>query len=239
MTVLVVTTERLKQDVIDQIGIEAERVFVAGGAAAANYTKVSPTQLGSIYSKGYQVGYAGSALKGKGVDIFLACARLMPDVTFHLIGPDKGDCERLGGATQNVVLHGYQAGRLVVGLLKAMDVLLLPNQPSVIIRSGADIGQHTSPIKLFEYMAAGRPIIVSDLPVFDHLLADRKNSLRVPASDAAAFCRAIRELQKSPELASRLSNQAQRDFESNHTWNHRVCRINDFLSEHGIELKST
>ena len=54
------------------------------------------------------------------------------------------------------------------------------SRSSVIIRSGADIGQHTSPLKLFEYLASGRPIVASDLPVFHNILKDRENALLAP-----------------------------------------------------------
>jgi glycosyltransferase involved in cell wall biosynthesis len=122
----------------------------------------------------------------------------------------------------------------VVGLLKSMDALLLPNQPSVIIRSGADIGQHTSPLKLFEYMATGKPIIASDLPVFDGVLSDGVNCLKVPATEPEAFCAAIRRLESDVGFAQRLGAQAQLEFRAQYTWDHRVARICSFIREIGL-----
>ena len=143
---------------------------------------------------------------------------------------------RFGELPPNVILHGYQVGVRVVALLKSMDALMLPNQPSVIIRSGADIGQHTSPLKLFEYMATGRPIIASDLPVFDSVLTDNVNCLKVEATSMQAFCRALRRLQTSPDLGQRIAANALQAFNQNYTWDHRVQRIVEFLNGHGIQI---
>lgn len=236
---LVVTTERLKLDVIEQVGIAPDKVFVAGGAAALDYVNVPAASLSQNDQASYHVGYAGSALKGKGVRIVLACARKMPDVTFHLIGPNRRECDVLGGAGANVVLHGYHVGQHVIALLKAMDVLLLPNQPSVIIRSGADIGQHTSPLKLFEYMAVCRPIIASDLPVFDGILRDSENALRVPATNVGAFCAAIRRVQKEPGFANSLAETALGEFKEKYTWDQRVRKIGEFIETNGISIHSS
>lgn len=236
---LVVTTERLKADVVEQVGMAPDLVFVAGGAAALDYVNVPAANLSQNDQARHHVAYAGSALKGKGVRIVLACARKMPDVTFHLIGPNRSQCDAMGGAGANVVLHGYQAGRRVVALLKAMDALLLPNQPSVILRTGADIGQHTSPLKLFEYMATGRPMIASDLPVFDGILKNEENALCVPATDVDAFCAAIRRMQQEPEFANRLAETALCEFKEKYTWDHRVRNIGEFIEKNGISIHSS
>lgn len=236
MRVLVVTTERLKRDVMAAVGLLPEQVLVAGGAAPAASADLPAAVLPERERFAYHVGYAGSALKGKGVSVMLACAQAMPEVAFHLIGPTQADCLSFGALPENVILHGYQAGTRVVALLKSMNVLMLPNQPSVIIRSGADIGAHTSPLKLFEYMASGRPVIASHLPVFDSILTDEVNCLRVEATSAEAFVAAIRRLQAGPELGARLAANALEGFKQNYTWDHRVQRIVAFLAAHRIHL---
>jgi glycosyltransferase involved in cell wall biosynthesis len=238
MRVLVVTTERLKRDVIAAVGVSPEQILVVGGGAPAASADLPAAVLAERERFAYHVGYAGSALKGKGVSSMLACAQAMPELAFHLIGPTKDDCLRFGALPENVILHGYQAGTRVVALLKSMDVLMLPNQPSVIIRSGADIGAHTSPLKLFEYMASGRPVIASDLPVFDSILTDEVNALRVEATSSQAFCAAIRRVQAEPELGTRLAANALEAFKQNYTWDHRVARIVAFLATHGIRVNS-
>lgn len=233
---LVATTERLKRDLIGQVGIPEDSILVAGGAASAGYLTVPTSSISEHKAFSAHVGYAGSALRGKGVGVILQCARKMPDVAFHLIGPGPAVCERFGPLSTNVIPHDYLGGDRVIALLKAMDALLLPNQANVIIRSGADIGQHTSPLKLFEYMSTGRPIIASDLPVFDGILRHGENSLRVAPGDVAGFCRAIRELLENPERGDRLAAVALSEFKGNYTWDHRVSIIARFMESKGLSV---
>lgn len=224
---LVTTTARLKADVEEQTGIAGDRILVAGGAANPGLSAVPASEPNRRFV--FNVGYAGSAFKGKGLEVLVACAARMPDVGFHAIGPSADDCRAVGPVPANLIAHGRKTNRESAGLLKSMDCLLLPNQRSVIIRSGADIGAHTSPLKMFEYMATGRPIIASDLPVLTGTLYDDRNALLCPSEDIGGFCSRITRLRQNPDLARRLGEQARSDFESHYTWSSRAKKIRDFI----------
>ncbi|MCC5841336.1 MAG: glycosyltransferase family 4 protein [Opitutales bacterium] len=224
---VVATTHRLRDDLISEVDLPPDRILVAGGAACPKLAAVRPSEKAD--GGGFHVGYAGSALQGKGVEQVIACARILTDYTFHLIGPSLKECQRLCPIPANLRFHGYCSAPEVMARIKSMDALLLPNQRSVIIRSGADIGQHTSPLKLFEYLASGCPIVASDLPVFQNILKDGENALLAPPEDTPAFCAALRALQTQPALARRLGEVARKDFLENHTWSHRVDRILRFI----------
>lgn len=224
---LVATTERLKADIVAQTGIASERILVAGGAANPALLTLPAIEPPRRFV--FNVGYAGSAFKGKGLEVIAACATRLPDVGFHVIGPTVAECRARGFCGDNLVVHGRKPHREAVGLLKAMDCLLLPNQRSVIIRSGADIGQHTSPLKMFEYMATGRPIIASDLPVLTGTLRDGENALLCPPEDIAGFCARIALLRRQPELAGRLGERARAGFSARHTWDARARAIHQFI----------
>ncbi len=224
---LVATTSRLKSDLIAQVGLAPDQIFVAGGGANSALLKLPARPLDSPYA--FNAAYAGSAFKGKGLEIVTACAARLADVGFHVIGPTSEECQRFGPVGPNVIIHGRQDNRTTLGLLKSADCLLLPNQPSVIIRSGADIGHYTSPLKMFEYMAAGRPIIASDLPVLSGTLHHERNALLCPAEVADAFSASIRRLQSEPELGRRLAAEAMHNFATAYTWNARAARIREFI----------
>jgi len=94
------------------------------------------------------------------------------------------------------------------------------------VASGAsDTSRWCSPMKMFEYMATGAPIIASDLPVLGEILRDDHNALIAPAGDAAAWQRAVERLLGEPELADRLAGQAYDDLARHHTWDSRVRGI--------------
>jgi glycosyltransferase involved in cell wall biosynthesis len=224
---VVATTERLKADVIEKTGLSEAGILVAGGAANPALLTVPALEPQRRFA--FNAGYAGSAFKGKGLEILAACASRMPDVGFHVIGPSGEDCRPYGLAGANVLVYGRKTNREAIGLLKSMDCLLLPNQRSVIIRSGADIGRHTSPLKMFEYMATGRPVIASDLPVLSGTLQNNVNALLCPPEDVDGFCAHISALRQNPDLGRRLGARARVDFEARYTWPVRAKAIHDFI----------
>jgi glycosyltransferase involved in cell wall biosynthesis len=226
---IIVTTARLKTDLMAALpDFDADRILVAGNAGPASALTLPARPLRSRVE--FNVGYAGSAFCGKGVEVLLACAARMPDVAFHVIGPDEALCSKRGALTANIVFHGHKTNPETIGLLKSMDALLLPNQRSVIIRSGADIGAHTSPLKLFEYLATGRPIVASDLPVFQGILRHQENALLASPEDVDGFCRQLRRVQHEPALGQRLGERARLEFAAGHTWEHRAERILNFIT---------
>jgi glycosyltransferase involved in cell wall biosynthesis len=107
---------------------------------------------------------------------------------------------------------------VVAPLLTRADVLVLPN-PASAISSRA-----TSPLKLFEYMAAGRAILASDLPAIREVLTHDVNAWLVPAGDPQAFAEGIRRLTDSRELRARLARAA-RESVAEYSWSRRAERL--------------
>lgn len=221
---LVVTTQRLRDDLLARTHFLPADVLVAGGASHAAFLNAPPAPLPS---PGFHVGYAGGAHPGKGVEIVLACASRLPDFTFHLLGPTLAEvpCP----LPPNVVLHGPLPHALAVRTLKAMHALLLPNQASVLLPDGTDIGAHTSPLKLYDYLVAARPIVASDLPVLTVELRHDHNALLAPPADPDAFCAHLRRLHADPALANRLATTAAHNFAATRSWSARALRIATFL----------
>src|SRR4029079_715197 len=95
---------------------------------------------------------------------------------------------------------------------------VLPNRPSAIFN------EFPSPLKLFEYMASGRPIVASALPSLREVLRDGENALLVEPGNPPAFVAAISRLKDDPALAAQLAAQARRDVED-FTWVRRAERL--------------
>ena len=106
----------------------------------------------------------------------------------------------------------------MIGWRRSMDILLAPYQRSV------PTVNWMSPLKVFEYMAAGRAIVASDLPVLHEVLTNGRNALLVSPEDESAWIRALLSL--SDEVSRhRLARQARRDVEAGYTWNLRVQNV--------------
>jgi glycosyltransferase involved in cell wall biosynthesis len=97
------------------------------------------------------------------------------------------------------------------------DVLLLPHAAAAATR-------HLSPLKLFEYLAAGRAIVASDLPAFREILTQNEHALLVPPDDPRALAQAIALLSRDPALRARLGSAA-RVLSAQHTWRGRAAKI--------------
>jgi glycosyltransferase involved in cell wall biosynthesis len=102
----------------------------------------------------------------------------------------------------------------------ACDALLMPYQRRVAASSGGDIARYLSPMKVFEYMAAGRPILSSDLPVLKEILSPQ-NALLLPAQDTPAWAAALQTLQTDPDRGRLLAEQARQDVQR-YTWKRRA-----------------
>ena len=130
--------------------------------------------------------------------------------------PVAGPVEELKGLARElglkrVVFCGWVPPAQVPAHLQAADILVLPNS------AGAEISRsYTSPLKLFEYLASGRPVIASDLPSLREVL-DEDNALLVRPDDPAALGEAILRLADDPALADRLARRG-RETARRYTW---------------------
>jgi glycosyltransferase involved in cell wall biosynthesis len=88
---------------------------------------------------------------------------------------------------------------------------------------------YTSPLKLFEYMAAGVPVVASDLPALREVLRDGENAVLVAPDDPGALAQGIRRVLEDKPLADRLAAQARRDAQA-HTWTARAQAILEFIA---------
>ncbi len=88
-----------------------------------------------------------------------------------------------------------------------------------------NIVQGCSPLKVLEAMAAGVPVIASDLPAVRELMSDGVEGLLVPPDRPAELARAIRVLYEVPELRTRLGRCGRERIESSLTWEHSLARL--------------
>jgi glycosyltransferase involved in cell wall biosynthesis len=181
-----------------------------------------------------RLGYVGNLYPGRGIELILALAERLPGCDFELIGGSERDLAswRAQRLPANLQLAGFVRPAELAARYASFDVVLMPYPRSGIgVASGAnDTSRWCSPMKMFEYMASGAPIISSDLPVLGEVLRHDHNALIAPADDPAAWQAAAARLVDDPALASRLAHQAYDDLVHAHTWDARVRHIFDRLA---------
>ncbi|ROR03089.1 glycosyltransferase family 4 protein [Desulfosoma caldarium] len=162
------------------------------------------------------VMYLGRISRDRGLDILEALAeRAGCRVTVVGVLEDRPKTDRL-----QVV--PFVPHRKVPRYLEQADIVVMPYQ-----RHLAHAGS-ISPMKLFEAMAAGRPILVSDLEPIREIIHHGQNGLCVPPDDEKAWIEAVRFLREHPQEAHRMAIQAQKDA-SRFGWESRARRLQEVL----------
>lgn len=179
-------------------------------AAIPDGVRLKPGTIDVEPPAGNIVAYAGHLYAWKGVDVLLEALVRVPEARGLIVGghgaePDLARTRTLAeqlGIADRVTFTGLVEPERVREFLRQASVLVLPNQASAIST------RFTSPLKLFEYMAAGRPIVASDLPSIREVLHDRVDALLVAPGDARALGDAIHWLLADRGLARRLAAAA-------------------------------
>lgn len=233
---IVTQSDALKQTLLhkyEELG--AEQVFVAhDGADLREYISAQPRNTDILKGRkdAPNVGYAGSLYPGKGVELIERIAKICPEFDFHVVGGTKWQLHkyRTKELPPNLYFYGYKRHADIPAYLKAFDIVVAPYQHHALIRTGKNVSRWVSPMKLFEYMAAEKPIICSDLPLITEILTDKKNALLVPAAEEQRWAQKIRFLHQNPAIAQHLTQQALIDLKAKYTWDKRAHAITDFFA---------
>lgn len=150
-----------------------------------------------------RLGYVGSILPWKGLEVLIDAIRLLPDSFHaHIIGGTEGDeyrskliaFARSQGVAERVRFTPFLPTDQLASTLRSLDCLVLPL---------AAEDQGSSPMKLLEYLAASRPVIASDLPSIREVLTHRWNGLLFAPGDPQSLAIQARSLMET-SLAERV-----------------------------------
>lgn len=164
----------------------------------------------------FLVGYSGQLATlgmAKGVEQLLDAAAALRDLPLAVVvvGGSAEEVEELrrrwqaaGGEAERLIAPGQLPPAAVPTWLAALDVgtVPLPDTPHFALCA--------SPLKLFEYLAAGLPIVASDLPSLAEVVTDGETALLTPPADVVGLAAALRRLEADPDLRARLAAGARR-----------------------------
>jgi glycosyltransferase involved in cell wall biosynthesis len=180
----------------------------------------------------------GHLYSGRGAELFLELAgRLGRGVRFLWVGGRAEDVEIWRAKAEskglsNVTFTGFIHNAQLPLYQAAADILLMPYEYEIGISSGGgNSAQISSPMKMFEYLATGRAIVASDLPVF-HEVLNENNSAFCPPERVSMWEGAIRALLDDPLRRAFLAKQARADA-AQYAWTARATRILDGFVESG------
>lgn len=227
---LVVITQKLK-DLFVERGMTPSKILVAPDGVDLTQFDIKITQeecrekLGLSQEKRI-VLYAGHLYQWKGAAVLLEAVRKIQDVLFIFVGgtqEDVADFKKQAENLNNVLIVGHKPYQEIPYWLRAADVLCLPNSGQ------EDISKYwTSPMKLFEYMAAKKPIVASNLSSIREIL-NEENAVLVEPDNPEALALGIKNILQSPQLSNEISDKAFKDVKE-YSWGKRAKNILNFIA---------
>ena len=216
-----------------RIGLERKTVVLHDGADISAEI-IPPFSLDRSPGARVHIGYVGHLYPGKGAEISLELARRMPHADFHMLGGTPEDVElwkRKAAGIANIKFYGHRPHKEVPSFIAEVDLVIAPFLHKVMAQGGhRNIAEFFSPLKIFEYMAQGKAIVASDLPVLREVLHHRENALLCDPNAIETFIEAIEELCTDRALRARLGAAARQRFEAEYTWSARADRILAMIS---------
>ena len=178
--------------------------------------------------EGFTAGYTGHFYQGRGIELMMELARRMPEVQFLWVGGEPSDVTLWKKRLQvqnigNVTMTGFVENARLPMYQAASDVLLMPYSTSIAGSGGGNSADVASPMKMFEYLAAGRAILSSDLPVV-HEVLDETTAVFCPPDNTGAWKNALAELISNSSEREKLGSTAQKVSKS-YTWRERANRV--------------
>jgi glycosyltransferase involved in cell wall biosynthesis len=170
-----------------------------------------------------RIFYVGQLYPLQGVDCFVEALAELPGVEGHIVGGQPGQIASLRrvaqecGVASRVTFYGFVRPADLSRLLVDADLFVLPARAQGKM-------PYVGHVKLYEYMAWGRPIVASDLPSVREDLRDGENGLLIPPEDPRALAAAIRRAVEDAELAARLGVRA-REAAQQYTYLARAARL--------------
>ncbi|MCA8936037.1 MAG: glycosyltransferase [Planctomycetes bacterium] len=172
------------------------------------------------------VVWVGTFQFWKGLDVLLAAIAMSPSLRLKIVGGGKPeDDQRLRdeiaklSISDRVELTGRVSQKDISLHVKGCACAVHPLPPEHSISA-----RFTSPLKIFEYMAMGLPIVAADVPSVQEVLHDGENARLFEPGSVEGLSKALQEVAGNRELATKLSSQAGSDSR-NYSYQRRAERL--------------
>lgn len=229
----VTVADTVKEDMMKN-GIPSEKIiklhngfnqlfFVRQPEKAAEWRKQLLTN-----ERQHLVVYSGELHKFKGIDLLIEVAQQLPTVQFALAGGPESKLiayQQLVRQHQltNMTFLGYLPHNQLASLLQAADVLVYPH-------TNGEAATFTSPMKLFDYIAAGVPIIANAIPPLQEFKSQNVVTYWCEPDNPQQFIQGIKHiLGKYPRLEQNYINSI--DIIQQYSWENRISNIMSNIDE--------
>lgn len=226
----VITVTRSGAQEIQQVcNIDIKRILVAPDAAQLQ--SVESPRISLCDSTPVQVVYVGSMWKDRGVETIIYALQHLPPhhrVRLIMVGGNESQIASLQqlasqlGVLDNIKFVGYVSHHEVINWLARADILVLPMQ------KGVWTDKYASPMKLFEYMAMGRPMVVADVPTIREIV-DEEQVMFFRPDDSPSLAATIAQAIEQWSVALVRADRAKTLLSQQYTYDCRAQKILAFI----------
>ena len=230
----IVATTKGAAGLYQELGVPSNKLMIApNGVDTTRFEE--PRDVGALRSSlglpnsGSIIGFAGHLYPGRGIEELLECAQTLPHAYFLIVGGEDLDIKRASDfavklGVSNVRFQGFVPQSQVANYLLASDILVMPYTSKT--RTINDM----SPMKMFDYLATGRPIVATNFPMIAEVLRHEYNAILVEPDSGPALANGIKRLIDNPRLAEHIGSNARTDAEY-YSWKNRAKRITTWYQE--------
>jgi len=230
---ILTTTQALANGIEKRFGIAfkpGELQIAPNGTDPERYSAlpspaVSRRKLG--LNSGFTVGYTGHFYPGRGMNLLVSIAKALPRINFLWVGgmekhiaPWKNILSEQ--SIENVTMTGFVPNSKLPLYQASADILVMPYAQKIEGSSGGNIAPVINPMKMFDYLSVGRPIIASNIPVF-HEVLNQKLAVFCDPDDENEWVRVIKKLSKDRFLRQAM-REAALDSAEQYSWKNRALK---------------
>ena len=214
--------------------VNFKSIVLPDGAEIKNFKKKK------LKSKIKNIMYVGSFFTGRGIELILKIASILKNKNFLLYGKRENDFINYKyNNLKNVKIFNLIKYNKVPSKLVNADLLLMPYalKNISIDTKKVDTSKFASPIKMFEYLASGKPIISSNLPVLKEILINKSNCLIAKNNSAEEWVKNINFLDRNTLLKKKIAKNGLVTA-AKYSWFQRAnAVVNQYLKYNSIKKK--
>jgi GT2 family glycosyltransferase/glycosyltransferase involved in cell wall biosynthesis len=198
----------------ESVGKIAPNTIIRNGAEVALFANAVRREA-TEPSRRPRVGYVGTIAEWFDMALVVAAAKAYPAWDFVLVGSTHGCDLNLVKGIPNIDLLGERPYAEVPGHVASFDVCLIPFKLTELIRA-------TNPVKVYEYLSAGKPVVATDLPELRAL----RDLVHVATSEEAF----IGELEKAmAERDDAILATARSEWAASQDWAARAAAFDELI----------